>query len=139
MKFSQAGAHNELVACGWLLRQGYEVFRNVSPFGDVDLIAINGSERFEIDVKGVTSATARVRLSPQQIARGVIVLCVHDGECWLDRRPLSKTDLKLGKDCERCGDHFTPGHPRQRYCADRCRARAYQRKTGTEPQNRRVP
>ena len=31
--------HNELLAAAWLLRQGYEVFRNVSANGLIDLVA----------------------------------------------------------------------------------------------------
>lgn len=35
------GAHAELRASAWLLSQGYEVFRNVSQHGPVDIIALN--------------------------------------------------------------------------------------------------
>jgi hypothetical protein len=33
------GARSELIACEWLLAQGYEVFRNVSAHGPIDIIA----------------------------------------------------------------------------------------------------
>jgi hypothetical protein len=39
------GARSELVACAWLLCQGYEVFRNVSQHGLMDIIAIKDGER----------------------------------------------------------------------------------------------
>ena len=35
---STNGAMSELMACTWLLEQGYEVFRNVSPHGDNDVV-----------------------------------------------------------------------------------------------------
>lgn len=48
------GAHSELVACAWLLGRGFEVFRNVSPHGPYDLIAIQGPKVLHIDVKSDT-------------------------------------------------------------------------------------
>lgn len=33
------GAMAELIACNWLLEQGYDVFRNITPAGWVDIIA----------------------------------------------------------------------------------------------------
>lgn len=46
------GALNELLAATWLLKQGYDVFRNVSSHGDVDLIAIRDGGTLRLDVKG---------------------------------------------------------------------------------------
>lgn len=47
------GALGELEVTCWLLKQGYEVFRNVSPFGAADIISRNPStgELTLIDVK----------------------------------------------------------------------------------------
>ncbi len=45
------GAIGELKACVWLLSQGYQVFKNITPDGVVDLIAINGDELIKVDVK----------------------------------------------------------------------------------------
>ena len=47
------GAASELIATAWLLKQGYEVFRNVSQHGKIDLIAIHPEtdEIKSIDVK----------------------------------------------------------------------------------------
>ena len=47
----QRGAETELMACAWLLGQGYEVFRNVSPFGMIDIIAIKDGVTRYIDAK----------------------------------------------------------------------------------------
>jgi len=39
MHAKHKGALAELQACAWLLKQGYEVFRNISQHGAADLIA----------------------------------------------------------------------------------------------------
>jgi hypothetical protein len=51
MENKHKGAYSELTACAWLLRQGYEVFRNISQHGRADVIAIKNNERLYIDVK----------------------------------------------------------------------------------------
>lgn len=53
IKKKHKGAFSELKASAWLLNQGYEVFRNVSPHGAVDIIAMNPetNEITLIDVK----------------------------------------------------------------------------------------
>jgi Holliday junction resolvase-like predicted endonuclease len=38
LQTSLKGAALELEACAWLIKQGYEVFRNVSPVGKADII-----------------------------------------------------------------------------------------------------
>lgn len=47
------GAINELIATAWLMKQGYDVFRNSSPRGRADLVANrwDGSGWLPIDVK----------------------------------------------------------------------------------------
>jgi len=45
------GTHAELIAACWLMERGYDVFRNLSPYGPVDLVTIKG-DRFRLfDVK----------------------------------------------------------------------------------------
>ncbi len=34
------GTVSELIACTWLLKEGYEVFRNVSAHGLIDVVGI---------------------------------------------------------------------------------------------------
>jgi len=49
---SLKGAKYELLACAWLLEQGYEVFRNVAPVGKGDLVIWkNGTTPILVDVK----------------------------------------------------------------------------------------
>ncbi len=60
------GACSEMLATAWLLQQGYEVFRNVSPFGAIDLIACDpvSHEMVKVDVKTCTpSGEARQSLT----------------------------------------------------------------------------
>ena len=45
------GAANELRAVLWLMKQGYEVFRNVSQHGAIDIIATRNDEILFLDVK----------------------------------------------------------------------------------------
>ena len=45
------GAESELRACAWLLKQGYEVFRNVSSHGIIDIVAVKQGIATYIDVK----------------------------------------------------------------------------------------
>lgn len=83
------GGYSEIVACAWLLENGYEVFRNVADHGAIDLIAVRGKECILIDVKTVNIVYApegmRVttqNLKPHQVAMGVVPLYVTDeGVC----------------------------------------------------------
>ena len=44
------GAISELLACTWLLEQGYEVFRNVSPFGDNDVVVYDKETKKTVEL-----------------------------------------------------------------------------------------
>lgn len=71
------GAHSELIACAWLLSNGYEVFRNISPFGLSDVIAQKGGTILMLDVK-----SGCTQLSAEQIANGILPLWVSSsGHC----------------------------------------------------------
>lgn len=48
---SAKGAKSELLAAAYLIGQGWEVFRALSPASALDLIAIRGDEIRKIDVK----------------------------------------------------------------------------------------
>ncbi len=96
------GAHSELVATAWLLSQGYEVFRNVSPHGIADVIAVNfaAGEHLWIDVKTSNHIAApdgsimercdSSRLTGEQQHCGVRRLIVtRDGNChWVEEKPV---------------------------------------------------
>lgn len=54
MNTMRKGALAEIKAIAWLIEQGYEVYRNISPEGPFDLIAIKPKETVYIDVKTVS-------------------------------------------------------------------------------------
>jgi hypothetical protein len=83
-----AGAKSELIACAWLLSCGYDVFRNVSPHGASDVVAIKGDELLKIDIKSNSHRHAPPRLKQSQINEGIKALYVKpDGSCFLDMNP----------------------------------------------------
>jgi len=70
------GALAEIIACEWLFREGYEVFRNISAVGLADYIAWKpGQLPVPIDVKGIVANTA-VKASETQRVVGVKILLV---------------------------------------------------------------
>jgi hypothetical protein len=81
------GTLSELIACSWLIKQGYEVFRNICQGGPVDLVVYDPSRRefMYVDVKTLTINAGKgpreyycsSKLTPKQIALGVRLLCVH--------------------------------------------------------------
>ena len=119
------GARNELAATVWLLDQGYEVFRNISQHGAVDIIATRNGEIVFIDVKARhPSSTGAVgaRATEEQYERGVKFLYINaaTGEISLgDPLPPFVT-----APCDLCGNLFTQKRSEQRYCSRNCRERA---------------
>lgn len=76
------GAVSELRACIWLMDRGYVVFRNVSPCGLADLVAIHfpTKQTLLIEVKsasrGLHGRLHCGRLSPEARNAGVLILAV---------------------------------------------------------------
>lgn len=123
-----AGAKNELIATVWLLQQGYEVFRNVSQHGDVDIIATKDSETLYIDVKASVynvkgqMATSGIRLTQRQIDLGVRRLNVYwDGKCTLVAKDSVSALVKIA--CAKCTKMFSPQKMGQTFCGKQCRPR----------------
>ena len=100
------GARQELVAAIWLWDHGYEVFQNLAPAGDIDIIAVKEQEILKIDVTtGSWRANARNELVPEfsaakfpkSEALGIRILVVMpDDSCiWADevsrRLPIDKS------------------------------------------------
>ena len=110
-----AGARSEMIACVWLLDQGYEVFRNVSQCGLIDVVAIKGGEVLRLDIKGKKSGTASTRLKKAQIEAGVRCLSVVDGVCTIHDL---NVDVSKERTCRRCKKAFIPApkKPRQQLC-----------------------
>jgi hypothetical protein len=123
------GARNELIACTWLLQQGYEVFRNISQHGEVDIIAMREGETLYLDVKSSQTGTAN-RLRASQIAAGVKRLNVStDGQCTIADDAVSLEQLLTPKHCLHCGALFKPSKERNVYCNKKCRMLAWDIKT----------
>jgi Holliday junction resolvase-like predicted endonuclease len=122
MHTKHRGAYNELTACLWLLKQGYEVFRNVSPHGLTDIVAIKGKEVHRIDVKkgGYQakrwSNSADQTLEKQQVDQGVKRLNVFkNGVCELVLSPRALKD-RNPRICPYCLRQFIPTIGRQIFC-----------------------
>jgi Holliday junction resolvase len=65
---------------------GYEVCRNLSMHGSVDLVAIKGTEVILVDVKqGHGTGKRRKKLTPQQEDLGVVQLLATDSGFFWDR------------------------------------------------------
>jgi hypothetical protein len=117
------GARSELLACAWLLAEGYEVFRNISQHGHADIIALKDGKAFYFDVK--TSRMGRNnparRLSSKQVAEGILPLVVTGaGECSIDWSPSLENPLRTPRICDQCGESFLPAVRHQRFCSQRC-------------------
>jgi hypothetical protein len=112
------GAKGELIACAWLLSEGYEVFRNVSPFGIIDVVAIKDNKISYFDV------STRPKLPTEaQIEAGVRIICVNDdGNCEIcEFTSMSlRNSIKLTKTCDQCGNSYKPHRYRQRFCTKQC-------------------
>lgn len=79
IKRKHQGAHGELIACAWLLRQGYEVFRNISAHGIVDIIGMKDGIVELYDVKSGTNS-----LQVSQVNAGVKLLRVSGQDCFIE-------------------------------------------------------
>jgi hypothetical protein len=132
------GARSELLACVWLLEQGYEVFRNVSACGPMDLIAIKDGVTLFLDVKTRDEYPGATSISQDQAARGVGLLIVTNGQCRIDMRPPVKGTKNEGK-CAECGAAFVSRGKRkhQRFCTAKCNHTHWKRER--ELRNQKLP
>ena len=117
------GAWAELVACGWLLNQGYEVYRNVSPCGLCDVLATRSGEYFKFDVK-IVKETVVAQLSRAQTESGVLLLGVYpDGRCVVNP---TRPDYGIGT-CKECGATFKKTQHKNCFCQRSCTAKFWGR------------
>lgn len=130
MSNGNKGACGELTATVWLLRQGYDVFRNVSPHGPIDLVAVKDGKAEYFDVKTARrmqdGSPSYPKLSQEQKALGVRCICVFDdGNCEIDETRLFDGD-SVSLVCEGCGNAFERGQSyRQRFCSKPCGFKNY--------------
>lgn len=125
------GASSELIACAWLLKQGYEVFRNVSPHGEIDVIGIKDGEIYFFDVKTAyflsTGEYGANRLSAEQIARGVKIIRVGDDDCHIMSAAAPESKIRA---CENCSKDFFARNSTYRFCSAACKNVASLKITG---------
>jgi hypothetical protein len=85
---SRKGDILEIIACGILLKDNYEVFRNIGSTGLIDIIAIKDGTTLFLDVKTPVIYKNNIRmpkLSDAQKKLGVIPVCVYDDKLyWKD-------------------------------------------------------
>src|ERR1700722_6160557 len=86
------GARNEMVATVWLMGRGYQVFRNVSPHGPIDLIGMKDGkfEYFDVKMSYIRpgGGAVKIKVNSVQAALGVKILHVmRDGSCEVDEAP----------------------------------------------------
>lgn len=119
------GAKNEMIATVWLLEQGYYVFRNVSPNGPVDIVAMKGGKTFLFDVKAAFGAKHLLRVSKAQKEIGVAVIHVTGSACKIDWDP-PLHGAKDEKVCEHCQKPFSVRSGSTKlFCSGTCRQRQY--------------
>lgn len=122
------GAVNELIACAWLLKEGYEVFRNVSPYGFADLIVFKDGKMLRLDVKS-SSIISKTRLTQSQIDDGVLPFYVFgDGSCELGKGNEPPKYVQTIKVCKHCKKDYLGINEKQLYCSVECRVSFYENK-----------
>lgn len=120
------GARNELIACTWLLEAGFDVFRNISQHGEVDIVAWKEGKFWQFDVKAMHSSRSVPRISVAQSARGIQVIEVNTEtlECRIVENPIFDGDEY--KICPECNKPFMR-HRRKVYCSNNCMSNNYKR------------
>lgn len=116
----ERGAVAELKACVWLLGLGYDVFRNVTPNGKFDIVAIRGSEIRKIDVTTMLPNESHCK-SKREYARanGGNVVYVGGGICKWDV-DMPGYDPQY-KQCRHCNTSFSTYDKSMVYCSPPCR------------------
>lgn len=114
------GAYCEMIASAWLLKEGYEVFRNISQHGSVDVLAIKNNEIFKFDVKS-SNGNKNSKLSSAQIKENVKLLKVYDdGSCIIDWEP--KEVHQWSKIiCKHCSNEFIKKREDSIFCRKTCK------------------
>ncbi len=127
------GARSEMIAVSWLLKLGYEVFRNVSQHGPIDLIAFkynnDGFEQLLLDVKSNSyksdGSPIKSRITEEQRRIDVKIINVYpDDLCIIDYNPVDSVDFTT-KICRVCKLKFKFIDEKRVYCSYRCRMKEY--------------
>jgi len=119
VKSKHRGAVGELKGILWLLDQGYEVFRNVSGAGPIDIVAIKDGETLRLDVKARSSLKPLlVEVTDEQRNLDVKLLVITPTEIAICDLPAPPGIIF----CENCGASVLKrnNHSR-RWCSNRCK------------------
>lgn len=125
MNRKHQGALAEIIATAWLLKEGYEVFRNVSSHGLIDIVAIRADEILRLDVKTIKVGETRPRLSQDQIDHGVKLLIAdtQTGICRIEYSPIARA-ATIPISCLECQKPIPRAKLSQKFCSNgRCRNR----------------
>jgi hypothetical protein len=77
-KGANLGAESELFVSADLLHKGFEVYRNVSPWGSSDLVIKLGSLLFTIEVRtGYLKKTGEPTTSKERMKSGILAIVVN--------------------------------------------------------------
>ena len=84
-RFSEkrTGDISEITACNLLLKEGYEVFKNICCTGPIDIVVIKDNKVSLVDVKTPSVYKKKLhfnKLTPIQKELGVILLGVHENK-----------------------------------------------------------
>jgi hypothetical protein len=75
------GSVGELTACIWLLKAGYEVFRNVSQHGEIDLVAIRDGVIYLLDASSEPNRSLSETQAKMNVKR---ISALPDGTCQIE-------------------------------------------------------
>jgi hypothetical protein len=131
------GCRSELLACAFLLEKGYDVFRNVSPQGVIDVVAIKDNKISKFDVKTAMLrkisgwSDPRSSKTHEQILQNIEILTVTpDGSCYFEAdillRPKYKPrggEKQKKTTCKKCGKSSVLREYVRRGFCDSCAAR----------------
>lgn len=122
MSAGELGAYGELQACVWLLERGYEVYRNVTPNGKFDIIAIKDNEIRKIDVTRIPENCPKyVNRAKHRMCKdhgGNVLYVMPDASCKFDYEHDDIYD-KIKYNCQYCGNDFEAYEKHRVTCGDR--------------------
>ncbi len=111
------GALAEHRAIAWLLDRGYDVFRNVSAHGPVDIIAMRDAEILLLDAKTLKEGKLLhpdKKLTAEQRKLGVKLVLVTPEDCMIGGGPIGV------RVCPHCSSCFRPRRQTATFCSQRC-------------------
>jgi hypothetical protein len=135
---TRIGAVSELLASAFLLKQGYEVFRNVAPDGCADIVAFNKERLRKIDVKTTRlNNEGKIQLIPkaQDVGKqnGVEILYVlSEKEIYFAEDIDDNYNNTNQKKCPNCLNDFIAKSRKNRFCKKICADIYFRNKYKTE-------